>query len=758
MSNLVIVESPAKAKTIKKYLGSGFDVLASNGHIRDLPKSKIGVDIENGFEPVYVETPGKEDLVQRLKETALNSDKVFLATDPDREGEAISWHLAQMLGLDVADQNRVTFNEITKTGVRAGMEHPRSIDLDLVNAQQARRILDRIVGYKLSPFLWKKVKRGLSAGRVQSVAVRIVVDREEEIRRFQSEEYWTIDALLKSPRSEKTFEAKLYGTADGKKLSVGNGEDAAAIISALDGADYVVTSLKRGTRKKNPAPPFITSTLQQEASRKLNFVARRTMKAAQELYEGVDIPGLGATGLITYMRTDSLRISDEARAEGVAYITSAYGKEYLPEKPRVYKSRAGAQDAHEAIRPTMPSLTPDKVKDSLTLDQYRLYRLIWERFIASLMQSAVYSTVSADITANNYLFKASGFHVKFDGFTVLYVEGRDEAEESASSLPPLEEKDVLALEALTPNQHFTQPPARYTEATLIKALEENGIGRPSTYAPTITTILQREYIEREQKSLKPTPLGEVITKLMEEYFTDIMDVEFTANMEKQLDHVEEGKEAWRDLLSHFYGGFEKTLQNAEEKMDGTRVKIPDVETDVKCELCGRNMVIKSGRFGKFLACPGYPECKFTKAIVQETPGECPRCGGKILLKKSKNGHKYYGCENFPTCTFMTWDEPKADRCPSCGSTLFKARGGSLNCLNEGCEYHVEPKPRASKKKAEEGEEKASSKTKTAKGAKTKNAGAKKTPSKTTKKASSTKTTKKTASKTKKAAETPAEES
>ena len=690
MSKLVIVESPAKAKTIQKYLGEGYDVVASMGHVRDLPKSKLGIDIEHGFRPDYVEIKGKEDLVQTLKKKGKKSDAIYLATDPDREGEAISWHLAYLLGMDLDQANRVTFNEITKSGVQSGMASPRRVDMDLVNAQQTRRILDRIVGYKLSPFLWKKVRRGLSAGRVQSVAVRIIVDREEEIRKFKPQEYWSIDAKLLGKASRKAFAAKLYGKD--KKISIKTKEEADAILKELEGCDYVVENVKKSVRKKSPAPPFTTSTLQQEASRRLGFQARRTMKAAQELYEGVEVGDMGAVGLITYMRTDSLRISDEAAQQAAGFIERRYGKNYLPPKRRVYKSRNNAQDAHEAIRPTMPEMAPDQVKDSLTGDQYKLYKLVWERFIASQMATALLDTVSVDIRAGEYLFKASGYTVKFDGYTVLYEESKEETsngEEGASgALPPLEKGDLLKLKSLEGSQHFTQPPPRFTEASLIKTLEENGIGRPSTYAPTITTILSRGYVEREAKALKPTALGEVVTQLMKDQFKKIVDVDFTAQMEKNLDEVEEGAADWVDTLSTFYEDFAATLSQAEKNMDGTRVKVPDEETDEICELCGRKMVIKTGRFGKFLACPGFPECKNTRKIVQDTGGVCPLCGGKVLAKKSKKGKVYYGCENNPKCGFMTWDTPLKETCPKCGATLFRKAGkmGRIYCAKEGCDY------------------------------------------------------------------------
>ncbi len=689
MSKLVIVESPAKAKTIEKYLGPGYQVMASMGHIRDLPKTLLGVDIENDFKPRYVDIAGKTALIRQLKSAAAQSDGVFLATDPDREGEAISWHLAQALKIDINEKNRVTFNEITKTGVEKGMSNPRSIDMNLVNAQQARRILDRIVGYKLSPFLWKKIRNGLSAGRVQSVAVRIIVDREEEIRSFVSEEYWTIDALLSATAKGRAFKARLHGLAsDKKKMKIENKEAADRILESLNGQEFKVTSVKHSERQISPAAPFITSTLQQEASRKLGFNAHRTMKTAQELYEGVEVEGYGAVGLITYMRTDSLRISDEARREATKYIKERWGEKYLPEKPRVFKSKGSAQDAHEAIRPTIPSLPPEKVKDSLTQDQYRLYKLIWERFIASQMANCIHDTIKMDITAGDYLFRASGYTVKFDGHTVLYVEGKDEESESDGPLPSLEENTVLILKEINGNQHFTQPPPRYTEATLIKALEENGIGRPSTYAPTITTIIAREYVEREEKYLKPTKLGEITTKIMKELFPEIVDIEFTANMEEKLDAVDSGKADWVETLREFYKDFAVTLENAEKSTGEERIVIPDEETDVICELCGRKMVVKTGRFGKFLACPGYPECKNTKKLVKEAGGVCPKCGGKILIKKSKSNRVFYGCENFPSCDFVSWNPPTDKACPKCGKTLFKKKGknGELYCVTEGCGY------------------------------------------------------------------------
>lgn len=684
---LVIVESPAKAKTIKKYLGRNYEVVASMGHVRDLPKSRLGVDTENDFAPKYINIRKQSETIKKLKAAAKDKDKIYLATDPDREGEAISWHLAQLLGVDLNEKNRVTFNEITKSGVKSGMASPRKVNEALVNSQQARRILDRLVGYKLSPFLWKKVKSGLSAGRVQSVTVRMIVDREEEIRNFVPQEYWSIEAMLKAPSSDKPFVAKFYGK-DGKKIDLHTKEETDAILASVAHADYQVMSVTNRVRQKSPAPPFTTSTMQQEASRKLGFQARRTMKAAQELYEGVDVEGLGAIGLITYMRTDSLRISDEAKAAAADYIEQTYGKAYIPQTPRVYKSKNNAQDAHEAIRPSLPELSPDKVKASLTSDQYKLYKLIWERFIASQMASALLDTVAAQIDAAGYTFKASGFTVKFDGFTVLYTESRDEEKEEGGVLPPLAEKDYLDPQDVKGSQHFTQPPPRYTEASLIKELEENGIGRPSTYAATITTILGRNYVEREGKQLKPTELGEVTTKLMKEHFEQIVDADFTANMEKDLDEIEDGDKSWTAVLHSFYDGFEETLAKAEAETEGKSYRIPDEETDVVCELCGRKMVIKSGRFGKFLACPGYPECKNTKRIVSEMPGECPLCGSKILEKKSKKGKKFYGCEKNPECSFLSWDPPIAEHCPQCGKTLLKksGRNGKIYCSNESCSY------------------------------------------------------------------------
>ena len=684
MSKLIIVESPSKIKTIKKTLGSGYTVMASKGHVRDLPKSKLGVDTEHDFKPQYINMSDKKDLIKELKEAAANSDGVLLATDPDREGEAISWHLAHLLALDLNEPNRVAFNEITESGVKAGIAAPHKIDLNLVDAQQARRVLDRIVGYKLSPFLWKKVKSGLSAGRVQTVALRLIVEREREIEKFNSEEYWSVDAKLLA--GTKSFKAALYGFADGKKIDViPNAEEADKIVSELSGAEYIVSALKKGTRKKQPAPPFITSTLQQEASRKLGFTGQRTMRIAQQLYEGVDVPGAGTTGLITYMRTDSLRISEEARAAAYKYITGRYGKEYLPEKPRYFKTKSGAQDAHEAIRPTSIGFTPESVKDALTAEQYKLYKLIWERFIASLMEVCVQNTVNADITAGDYLFKASGYSVKFDGFTVLYEEGKDDDSAEGGARPEMKTGDKLKQKELTPNQHFTQPPARYTEPTLIKALDENGIGRPSTYAPILSNILGRDYIEREKKSLKPTNLGMVVSDLMVEYFDKIVDVKFTAGLEKQLDEIGAGKRGWVDTIKDFYKDFDKLYKKAEDSLEGKRVKVPDEETDVICDKCGRKMVVKSGRFGKFLACPGYPECKNTKPMPEdEVKQPCPKCGGKLVKKTSKKGKKFYGCSNYPECDFAAPGIPTGEKCPECGSFIISGVRGRKYCMNSEC--------------------------------------------------------------------------
>ena len=691
MSKLVIVESPAKAKTIKKYLGGDYEVVASMGHVRDLPKARLCVDVKDNFKPKYAIIKGKEKLVSELKEAAEESDTVYLATDPDREGEAISWHLAYILGLDAGDMNRVTFNEITKTGVTEGMAHPRTIDLNLVNAQQARRILDRLVGYSLSPFLAKTIRRGLSAGRVQSVALRIIVDREEEIRKFKPEEYWSIDARLTAEGSRSIFGASFYGDRSGE-IKITNKEQADAILAALEAADFRVDSVKKGKKNKQPAPPFITSTLQQEASRKLGFQAKRTMKAAQELYEGVEIAGMGAVGLITYMRTDSLRISEDAVQEAVQFIGDRWGKSYLPAKPRHFKARANAQDGHEAIRPTSVALTPKDVEASLTKDQYKLSKLIWERFVACQMANCVLNTTQAVISAGDYIFKASGYNVAFDGYTVLYEEGRDVEEEKGKDLPKLEAGMALKVRELKGNQHFTQPPARFTEASLIKTLEENGIGRPSTYAATITTITSREYVTREGKSFKPTELGEVITKLMKERFPEIVNVKFTAEVEKELDEVQSGETDWVETLHDFYDDFDKTLKKAKKEMDGVKIQLEEDKTDFICPNCGKPMVVKFGRYGKFIACSGYPECKTVKKIVNDTGALCPKCGGKIIEKKSKRGRVFYGCDQYPKCDFVSWDAPSGKNCPVCGKVLLqkKDKAKTLYCVTPDCTYEFKP--------------------------------------------------------------------
>ena len=739
--DLVIVESPAKAKTIEKYLGGKYKVKASMGHLRDLPKSKLGVDIEHGFEPEYIPVKDKKELIAELKKDAKSAGTVYLATDPDREGEAISWHLKELLELDDDKAKRVTFNEITKKVVTESMENPRAIDSDLVDAQQARRVLDRIVGYQISPLLWKKVKSGLSAGRVQSVATRMVVDREEEIRAFQSEEYWLLDALLDCEDGSGSFSARFFGKGD-KKTELKSEDEVNAVIAATQDAPFVIETVKRGQKQKSPAPPFITSTLQQEASRRLAMTPRRTMSIAQQLYEGVEITGHGTIGLITYMRTDSLRLSEEALAAARSYITERYGEAYYPGSPRRYKTKAGAQDAHEAIRPTYVDLSPDVVRKDLTQEQYRLYRLIWGRFTASQMANAVYDNVAVDVVSAGYTFRANYSEMKFPGYTAVYEESRDEESgEIENPLPSLREGERVYLEKMTPQQQFTQPPARYTEATLIRAMEEKGIGRPSTYAPTITAITSRDYVIKEGKYLRPTPLGEVVTGLMKEHFGDIVDLKFTNQMESELDGIESGKANWRAVLESFYESFEKEMKAAEQAMDGVKIKVPDVLSDEHCDVCGRQMVVKKGRFGYFLACPGFPECTFTKPIVVEMPGKCPKCGSKILKRTSKKGYVFYACERGTDCGFITWDVPTKDVCPSCGKTMFKHAGrGPLKsfCINEECPNFVPEDKRSYKKKTAD---KAEGAKKTA-GAKT---SAKKTAAaKTTaKKTAAKKTTKKT---------------
>ena len=702
--DLVIVESPAKAKTIEKYLGSGYKVTASMGHLRDLPKSKMGVDIEHGFEPQYIPVRDKKELINELKKEAKEAKTVYLATDPDREGEAISWHLKELLGLDDEKAKRVTFNEITKKVVTESIKNPRSIDQNLVDSQQARRILDRIVGYELSPLLWRKIKKGLSAGRVQSVATRMVVDREEEIEAFQSQEYWLLDARLNCGAEDAVFTARFHGKGD-KKQELKSKAEVDEVINAVQAQPFTVSGVKRGEKQKSPAPPFITSTLQQEASRRLSMTPRRTMSIAQQLYEGVEISGHGSIGLITYMRTDSLRLSEEALAAAKDFIIGHYGPEYYPGSPRHFKTKAGAQDAHEAIRPTDVNLTPELVRKDLTQEQYRLYRLIWGRFTACQMANAKYDNVAVEVSSAGYTFRATYSEMKFKGFTAVYEEAKDEeSSELANPLPSLSEGQTLALEKLIPEQQFTQPPARFTEATLIRAMEEKGIGRPSTYAPTISTITSHDYVIKEGKYLKPTPLGRVVTGLMKEHFADIVDLKFTNQMEEELDGIENGKAPWRDVLADFYGDFSKEMEEAEKAMDGVKLKVPDVLSDEYCDVCGRQMVVKKGRFGYFLACPGFPECTFTKPIVVEMPGKCPKCGGRILKRTSKKGYVFYACERGTDCGFITWDVPTKDFCPACGKTMFKHSGrGPLKsfCINEQCPNFVPEDKRTFKKKTPE---------------------------------------------------------
>lgn len=696
MSKLVIVESPAKAKTIKKYLGSGYDVVASMGHVRDLPKKSLGVDVNKNYRPQYLNITGKEKLIRELKDRAAASEFVYLATDPDREGEAISWHLAYLLGLDVNDPVRITFDEITQKGIKTGMSAPRPLNMNLVDSQQARRVLDRIVGYKISPFLWKKVRRGLSAGRVQSVAVSLLVDRERKIQAFVPKEYWNIEAVLRIAGGHRTFTAALRTRkgVDPDSFRIHNEDECRAILDELENAEFSITNVKKGSRKRSPEPPFTTSTMQQEASRKLNFVARRTMRAAQELYEGVDVKG-ETTGLITYMRTDSLRISEEADSAVKSYIRNVYGDGYVYPGDRKFRRRGSGnvQDAHEAIRPTSMELDPETVKPYLTSDQYRLYRLIWNRFVASRMADQLLDTLTVDIEGGNYEFRTSGSSVKFDGFTCIYVAGSDEKEEEEVTLPDITADKAIVKKDIKSEQKFTQPPFRYTEASLIKALEENGIGRPSTYAPTIGTIIDREYVERDGKSLKPTYLGTVVTDLMNEHFPKIVDEKFSANMEKNLDRIEEGSEGWIKVVDDFYTDFAKSLEKAEKSTEGQKIELPVETTDVVCELCGRKMVIKTGRYGKFLACPGFPECRNTKRLQDETKGVCPKCGGTVVRKRSRKGHTFFACEKGTECGFMTWNEPSDKTCPQCGSTLFRKKGRTpvLVCEKEGCGYTEEVK-------------------------------------------------------------------
>ena len=704
-SHLVIVESPSKAKTIGKYLGPDYTVKASMGHLRDLPKSTMGVDLAN-FEPEYVPVQAKKDLIDELKREAKKADTVYLATDPDREGEAISWHLKELLELPESKTCRITFNEITQKVVREAIASPRAIDGDLVDAQQARRVLDRIVGYQLSPLLWKKVRRGLSAGRVQSVATRLVVDKENEIRAFQPREYWSLDVKLSRIGKPGTFQAHYHGR--GKKEELENEEQVKTVIDAVTGKEFVVTGVKRAQKKRTAAPPFTTSTLQQEASRKLNMTPKRTMAIAQQLYEGVDVAGEGTLGLITYMRTDSLRLSDEAMAAAANFITNRYGKDYYYGKFHTFKTKSGAQDAHEAIRPTHVELDPERIQGSLTREQYRLYKLIWSRFLASQMANAIYDTVSIDTECAGHVFRSSHSSLRFPGFIAVYEEGKDEESEATGSpLPDLQVGDKTVATKFNKEQHFTQPPARYTEATLVKAMEEKGVGRPSTYASIVSTIQDRDYVVKQDKRLAPTALGEVVTGLMLDRFNDIVDVDFTANMESKLDEVEEGKRNWKELLGEFYGDFHRELEAAETALEGVHLKVPDEPTDEICELCGRNMVIKMGRFGKFLACPGFPECKNAKPLVERMPGRCPKCGNGMLKRKSKRGFAFYACEKGMECGFMTWDVPTAEDCPKCGQSLFKKSGrGRMKpfCINEACEAFLpEDKRGYYKKKTETSE-------------------------------------------------------
>ncbi len=682
---LLIVESPAKAGTIQKYLGDNYNVVASMGHVIDLPKSTLGVDVDNDFEPKYITIRGKGSLLTSLKKEAKKADEVLLATDPDREGEAISWHLARALNIDPESSCRVTFNEITKTAVKEAIKHPRRIDMNLVNAQQARRVLDRIVGYKISPILWEKVKRGLSAGRVQSVATKMICDREEDILNFVPEEYWTIEAELKDLATKKKFAARYYGD-NGEERRLSSGEEAEEVLSDIKGREFEITSVKETVKKRNPQPPFTTSTLQQDASRKFSYQASRTMQIAQSLYEGVKLGGrLGTIGLITYMRTDSLRIADDALNEAEQFLTETYGSEFV--RRRQYKSKKSAQDAHEAIRPTSITIRPDAIKDKLTTEQYKIYKLIWERFAASQMESAVYRLTAVTANAGIRTFRANGSEVTFKGYMSVYVESSDKKEEKSKTLPPMNEGDKAELEKADSKQHFTQPPPRYSDAALIRELEEKGIGRPSTYAPTISTIVSRGYVQRSKKQLVPTELGFVTTDIMKQNFKDIVDVDFTAHMESELDGVEDGELDWVTVLKQFYPQFEQDLEQAHKNIE--KIEIKDKVSDVICEKCGRNMVYKLSKFGQFLACPGYPECKNTKPIRVGTGVECPKCGGEILIKHSRKGKVYFGCEHWPKCDFMAWDTPvKDEKCPECGSLLLKktGRNAKIYCYNENCKY------------------------------------------------------------------------
>ncbi|MCH3963998.1 MAG: type I DNA topoisomerase [Clostridium sp.] len=684
---LVIVESPAKAKTIGKYLGKNYVVEASMGHVRDLPKSQLGVDTDNNYNPKYITIRGKGELLSKLRKEAKKSDKIYLATDPDREGEAISWHLANVLKLDDSEKCRIEFHEITKTAVKGSIQNARKININLVNAQQARRVLDRLVGYKISPILWRKVKWGLSAGRVQSVALKMICEREKQIKEFVPEEYWTIECFLSKQSSKKDFKVRLT-TFKKKKLEIKNKEEADKIIEDLKSGDFIVKNIKKTSKNKNPLPPFTTSTLQQDAYKKLNFSTKRTMSIAQQLYEGVDIKKYGTIGLITYMRTDSVRIAEEAQHDCRNFVVDNFGQKYIPESPRNFKGKKNIQDAHEAVRPTNVSITPDIVKESLKPEQYKLYNLIWKRFVASQMSSSIIEVKSIDIANGSYILRASGSKVKFDGFMKVYDYSTEDEKED-SNLPELTVDEMLMRKSIEGKQHFTQPPARYSEASLVKTLEENGIGRPSTYAPIISTLLDRKYVERDKKTLSPTELGNIVNNILSEYFKQIVDVEFTADMENKLDSIEEGKENWRNVVGGFFEPLKKSIDIAEKEV--AKITIEDKVTDIKCDKCGRFMVIKHGRFGDFLACPGYPECKNTKPIVKELDVKCPKCGdGKVVEKRSRKGRKFYGCTNYPECDFVSWFEPTDKKCPACGSYMVKkynkSKGNYLECSNSECKH------------------------------------------------------------------------
>lgn len=690
---LVVVESPAKAKTIKKYLGRGYTVEASMGHIRDLPKSQLGVNVEDNFEPKYITIRGKGELLAKLRKAAKTSDKVYLATDPDREGEAISWHLSHLLGIKENEPCRIEFNEITKDAVKNAIKNPRPINQNLVDAQQARRILDRLVGYKISPLLWRKVRKGLSAGRVQSVASKIICEREREIEAFKPDEYWNLKGIFISSKNKQSFEAQLHSKGK-KKIDLKSKQEVDQVLAAIKGEDYTVTKVQKGSRKRSAPPPFTTSTMQQEASRKLGFTTKKTMMLAQQLYEGVDVKGEGSVGLITYMRTDSTRVSDQALAEVRTIIQEKFGKDYVPSKANIFRSKKGSQDAHEAIRPTSVRYSPKDLQSSLKRDQLRLYTLIYNRFMASQMKPALYETLTVNISAGEYIFRASGSRKVFPGYTALYMEGNDEGkEEKDIMLPDLEEGEKLELKEYKSEQKFTQPPARYTEASLVRALEDMGIGRPSTYAPTISTIISRGYVVRDARILYPTDLGFIVNDLMDKYFPKIMEYKFTAAMEEKLDKIEEGEVNWRDLLNEFYPSFAEYLSHAEQ--DIGKIEIKDEESDVVCEKCGANMVIKTGRYGKFLACPNFPKCRNTKPIVEEINIPCPKCSAQIVVRKSKRGRKFYGCSNYPECDFVSWDMPIKDPCPKCGALMTekssRANGKTVQCTNKECGYTKEKK-------------------------------------------------------------------